>query len=56
MFDPEHEQAELLAIVMAGPDPEKDGFSAFTRDDLAHQVGIVCLALREATPLQVSLL
>ena len=28
------EQAELLAIVMAGPDPEKDGFSAFTRDDL----------------------
>jgi transposase len=28
------EQAELLAVVMAGPDPEKDGFSAFTRDDL----------------------
>jgi transposase len=28
------EQAELLAIVMAGPDPETDGFSAFTRDDL----------------------
>jgi len=28
------EQAELLAIVMAGPDPQKDGFSAFTRDDL----------------------
>ena len=28
------EQAELLAIVMAGPDPEKDGFCAFTRDDL----------------------
>lgn len=28
------EQAELLAIVMAGPDPEKDGFCAFTREDL----------------------
>ena len=28
------EQAELLAIVMAGPDPEKDGFCAYTRDDL----------------------
>jgi transposase len=28
------EQDELLAIVMAGPDPEKDGFCAFTRDDL----------------------
>ena len=27
------EQYELLAIVMAGPDPEKDGFCAFTRDD-----------------------
>lgn len=33
MLTPE-EQAELLAIVMAGPDPEKDGFCAFTRDDL----------------------
>jgi transposase len=28
------EQAELLAVVMAGADPEKDGFSAFTREDL----------------------
>ena len=28
------EQAELLATVMAGADPEKDGFCAFTRDDL----------------------
>ena len=28
------EQAELLAIVMAGPDPEKDSYCAFTRDDL----------------------
>jgi transposase len=28
------EQAELLAIVMAGPDPDNDGFCAFTRDDL----------------------
>ena len=28
------EQGELLAVVMAGPDPEKDGLSAFTREDL----------------------
>ena len=28
------EQEELLAIVLSGPDPEKDGFCAFTRDDL----------------------
>jgi transposase len=28
------EQAELLDVVLAGTDPEKDGFSAFTRDDL----------------------
>ncbi len=28
------EQAELLAAVMAGPDPEKDGFCAYTREDL----------------------
>ena len=28
------EQAELLAVVLAGPDPEKDGFCAFTREDL----------------------
>jgi transposase len=28
------QQTELLAIVMAGPDPEKDGFCAFTREDL----------------------
>ena len=28
------EQTELLAIVMAGADPEKHGFCAFTRDDL----------------------
>ena len=27
------EQAELLSLVMAGPDPEKDGLCAFTRDD-----------------------
>ena len=32
------EQAELLAIVMAGPDPEEDGFCAFTRDDLVAVV------------------
>jgi transposase len=28
------EQAELLATVLAGPDPENDGFCAFTREDL----------------------
>ncbi len=28
------EQDELLTIILAGPDPEKDGFCAFTRDDL----------------------
>ena len=28
------EQAELLTIVMAGPDTENDGFCAFARDDL----------------------
>src|SRR5262249_49729924 len=28
------EQAEPVAIVLAGPDPEKDGFCAFTREDL----------------------
>lgn len=28
------QQQEMLAIVLAGPDPEKDGFCAFTRDDL----------------------
>ena len=30
------EQAELVRIVLAGPDPEADGLSAFTREDLAH--------------------
>ena len=28
------EQAELLDVVLAGADPEKDGFCAFTREDL----------------------
>lgn len=28
------EQAEVLAVVMTGPDLEKDSFSAFTRDYL----------------------
>jgi transposase len=28
------EQAQLLEIVLAGPDPERDGFCAFTREDL----------------------
>ena len=28
------EQAELFAVVMTGPDPERDGFCAFTREDL----------------------
>ena len=32
------EQEELHAVVMAGPDPEKDGFCAFTRDDLVAVV------------------
>ena len=27
---------ELLAIVLAGPDPETSGLSAFTRDDLVR--------------------
>ena len=30
------EQAELYAIVLAGPDPEKDGICAFTREDLVR--------------------
>src|SRR5262244_504704 len=29
------QQAELLEITLKGPDPVKDGFSAFTRDDSA---------------------
>jgi transposase len=34
-LEPE-EQAELMRIVLAGPDPEVDGISAFTREDLAR--------------------
>lgn len=30
------EQAELMRIVLAGPDPEVDGISAYTREDLAR--------------------
>ena len=30
------EQAGLAAIVLAGPDPEADGISAFTREDLVR--------------------
>ena len=30
------EQAELIRIVLAGPDPETDGVSAFTREDLVR--------------------
>jgi transposase len=30
------EQAELIRIVLAGPDPEADGLSAFTREDLVR--------------------
>jgi transposase len=30
------EKAELLAIILAGPDPEASGLSAFTRDDLVR--------------------
>jgi transposase len=31
-----HEQAELARIVIAGPDPEVDGISAYTLEDLAR--------------------
>ena len=31
-----HEQAELVRVVLAGPDPEVDGLSAFTREDLVR--------------------
>ena len=34
MFTPE-EQAELMRIVLAGPDPEASGLSAYTLEDLA---------------------
>ena len=34
-LDPD-EQAELYAIVLAGPDPEKDGICAYTREDLVR--------------------
>ena len=30
------ELAELYAVVMAGPDPERDGICAFTREDLVR--------------------
>jgi len=30
------EQAELISIVLKGPDPEADGLSAFTREDLVR--------------------
>ncbi len=30
------EQAELMRIVLAGPDPEADGICAFTREDLVR--------------------
>jgi transposase len=30
------EQAGLAAIILAGPDPEADGISAFTREDLVR--------------------
>lgn len=30
----ERQQAELLKIVLKGPDPDKDGYCSFTRDDL----------------------
>ncbi len=32
------EQAELARIILAGPDPERDGFSAYTLADLARIV------------------
>jgi transposase len=31
-----HEKAELVTIVLTGPDPEASGISAFTREDLAR--------------------
>lgn len=31
-----YEKAEILEIVIAGPDPETSGISAFTRDDLVR--------------------
>jgi transposase len=31
-----HEQAELAAIILRGPDPETDGISAYTLEDLAR--------------------
>ena len=34
-LEPE-EQAELIRIVLAGPNPEADGISAFTREDLVR--------------------
>jgi transposase len=34
-LEPE-EQAELMRIVLAGPDPEADGISAYTREDLVR--------------------
>ncbi|MGO9546350.1 MAG: winged helix-turn-helix domain-containing protein [Rhodomicrobium sp.] len=34
-LEPE-EQAELMRILLAGPDPEADGLSAFTREDLVR--------------------
>jgi transposase len=34
-LDPQ-EQAELMRTVLAGPDPERDGLSAFTREDLVR--------------------
>jgi transposase len=33
------EQAELARIIIAGPDPEKDGISAYTLEDLARICG-----------------
>jgi transposase len=38
------EKAELIPIVLAGPDPEASGFSAFTREDLAR----ICKQLARA--------
>ena len=35
-----HEQAELARIILAGPDPETDGISAYTLEDLARICGL----------------
>ena len=35
----EGEQAALAALILRGPDPERDGISSYTREDLAELIG-----------------